>query len=104
MYCIWLKFDSANLSEIILNLARKYNGPVFQPHCTLIGKTDVSLPRLKLAIVNLISNYKPIEVHPRKINYTDSLWRALYIELDEKKVLSKWHDHICNLLNKKGAI
>ena len=98
MYCIWLTFNSSDLSEIIMKLALKYNSPVFQPHCTIIGKTDVSLPRIKSAVIDLMSNYKPIDVHPVKISYTDNIWRTLYIELDENKSLNKWHDHICNLL------
>lgn len=99
MYCIWLTFNSPDLSEIIFKLAHKYNSPVFQPHCTLIGKTDVSLPILKSAIINLVSNHKPIDVCPVKIGYTDYLWRALYIELKEKQVLTKWHEHLCNSLS-----
>ena len=99
MYCIWLTFDSSNLSEIIIKLAQKYDGPVFQPHCTLVGKTDVSLIRMKSAIINLMSNYTPIEVHPGKIDYTDNIWRALYIELEEKQILTKWHEHVCDLLS-----
>jgi len=98
MYCIWLTFDSSELSEIIRKLAQKYNSPVFQPHCTLIGKTDASLPIMKSALVNLLSNHKLFEVHPVKIGYTDYLWRALYIELKENQILTKWHKHICNLL------
>jgi len=96
MYCVWLTFDSADLSEIILNLARDYNGPIFQPHCTLIGKTDVSLPRLKLAIIDLNSNFDLSKVHPKEINYSENYWRSLYIELDEKIVLTKWHEYICH--------
>ena len=98
MNCIWLTFDSSDLSEIIMKLALKYNNPVFQPHCTIIGKTDVSLPRMKSAVIDLMSIYKQIEVHPMKISYTDNLWRTLYIELDEKKLLNKWHEYICDLL------
>ena len=99
MHCIWLTFDVSNLTEIITKLARKYNGPVFLPHCTLVGKTDVSLQKMKSAIINLMSNYKPIEIHPEKIDYTDYLWRALYIELKEKQILTKWHEDICDLLS-----
>lgn len=98
MHCIWLTFDASDLTEIISILARKYNSPVFQPHCTLVGKTDVSLLRMKSAIINFISNYKPIEVHPEKIRYTNYLWRALYIDLMEKQILTKWHEYICDLL------
>lgn len=99
MHCIWLTFDVSDLTEIITKLARKYNSPVFLPHCTLVGKTDVSLPKLKSAIINLISKYKPIDVHPEKFGYTDNLWRTLYIELKEKPILTKWHEHICDLLS-----
>ncbi len=101
MYCVWLTFDSDDISEIIANLARKYNGPVFQPHCTLIGKTDVSLPIMKLAVIDLMRNNKPIDVHPGEVSFTDNLWRSLYIELKEKQILTKWHKHICNLLSIK---
>ncbi len=99
MYCTWITFDSSNLTEIIIKLAKKYNNPVFQPHCTLIGKTDISLPRMKSAIINLISNYKMIEVHPHKFGYTSNLWRTLYIILEEKQILKQWHEYICNLLS-----
>ena len=99
MYCIWLTFDSSDLSESIFKLAQKYNSPVFQPHCTLIGKTDVPLPRIKSAVNDLMSNYKPIDVHPVRISYSDNLWRSLYIEIYEKKVLTKWHKDISDLLS-----
>lgn len=99
MYCAWITFESSDLTEIIIKLAQKYNNPVFQPHCTLVGKTDISLPRMKSAIINLMSNYKLIEVHPLKMGYTNNLWRALYIELKELQILTKWHEHICNLLS-----
>ena len=99
MYCIWLTFDSSDLSENIFKLAQKYNGPNFQTHCTLIGKTDISLSRMKSAVIDLMSNYKLIDVHPVNINYSDNIWRALYIELYEKKALTKWHEHICNSLS-----
>lgn len=99
MYCAWITFESSDLTEIIIKLAQKYNNPVFQPHCTLVGKTDISLPIMKSAIINLLSNYKLIEVHPLKMGYTNNLWRALYIELKELQILTKWHEHICNLLS-----
>ena len=101
MYCIWLTFDSSILSEIIIKLAQKYDGPVFQPHCTLVGKTDVSLLRMKSAIINLMSNSKPTEVQPIKLDHTNNIWRALYIELGEKQILTKWHENICDLLSIK---
>jgi 2'-5' RNA ligase len=99
MYCVWLTFKSPDISEIILKLAREYDGPVFQPHCTILGKTDKSLPRLKSAVIDLISNYESIDVHPVKISFTDNLWRALYIELDEKTILNKWHEDTCESLD-----
>ncbi len=99
MYCTWLTFKSSDLKEIIIKLAHKYNSPVFQPHCTLIGKTDISLSKMKSAIIDLMSNYQSIDVHPNKIGYSDYVWRALYIELKELKILTKWHEHICNLLS-----
>ena len=99
MYCIWLTFDSPDIFEIIADLATNYNSPLFQPHCTIIGKTDKSLQRLKSAVVNLASNSKLIDVHPVKISYTANLWRALYIELKEKDIVTNWHKDACDSLN-----
>ena len=99
MYCTWISFESSDLKEIIIKLAQKYNSPIFQPHSTLIGKTDISLSRMKSAIIDLMSNYQSIDVHPNKIGYSDYLWRALYIELKELQILTKWHEHLCNLLS-----
>ncbi len=99
MHCIWITFDSPNLTEIIKKLAQKYNSPVFKPHCTLIGKTDIALSTMESVVVNLMKKYKPFSVHPEKIGYTDNMWRALYIELKEKLILTKWHKHVCDLLS-----
>jgi hypothetical protein len=46
-----------------------------------------------------MSIFIPIEVHPIKVEYTDNIWRALYIELEEKQILTKWHKDICDLLS-----
>lgn len=99
MYCIWLTFDSPDLMEIIIKLAQKYDGPVFLPHCTLVGKIDSSLQRMESAIINLMSNYKSITVHPLDLAYSDYLWRSLYFELKEKQILTYWHGYLCDLLS-----
>ena len=99
MYCIWLTFDSLNLTGVIKKLAQKYNSPIFKPHCTLIGKTDIALAKMESAVVNLINDNKLLSVHPEKIGYTANMWRALYIELKEKIILTKWHKHVCDLLS-----
>ena len=99
MYCIWLSFKSPDIAEIIVKLAREYDGPIFQPHCTLLGKTNVPLPKIKSAVIDLMSNSNLIDVHPVNIRYSDNIWRALYIELYEKEVLAQWSEHICSLMS-----
>ena len=101
MYCIWLTFDSTDLPEIILELARKYNGPVFQPHCTLLGRTSVSLLRIKSVITNLNINSNLSELHPEKISFQNKLYCALYIEVIEKQILTTIHKDICDRLSTK---
>ena len=99
MYCIWLTFDSSNLSKIIIKLAQKYDGPVFQPHCTLICKTDVSLSKIKSTIINLNCDFDLSKIHTKKIVYSDNLWRTLFIEIIEKQLLTGWHNNLCDLLS-----
>ena len=98
MNCIWLSIEAPDLAEIINGLSQKYGGPIFQPHCTLVGRTDIPLSKLKSAIINLVVNHQLSELHPLKINYTDSSWRALFIELKEKQILTKWYKYTCELL------
>ena len=99
MHCIWITFDSPNLTEIIKKLAQKYNSPVFKPHCTLIGKTNIALSKMESAVVNLMNDNILLSVHPERIGSTVNMWRALYIELEEKLILTKWHKHVCDLLS-----
>ncbi len=103
MNCIWLTIDAPDLAEIIIRLSQKYGGPIFNPHCTLVGSTDLPIVKLKSAIINLVVNHQLSELHPLTISYSDNLWRALFIELKEKQKLTDWHKYICGLLAIKEA-
>ncbi len=98
MHCIWLTIKSPDLSKIIFSLSQKYGVPIFQPHCTLLGRTEISIVELKSAIVNLVTNHKFPILHPTEICSSNDYWRALYIELNEKQLITSWHKYICSLL------
>ncbi len=86
------------MQKIIIDLAQKYNSPAFQPHCTLVGKTDISLLCLKSVVIEMADKFNMTELHPWNIGYTENIWQALYIEIEESQKLEYWHRKFCNIL------
>ena len=98
-YCIWLTLDSPELQDIIIELAERFNSPVFQAHCTIIGRTDIPIIKLKSAIVQKDYNLKLDSVHINSISYSENIWKSYYLELKEKHNLIELHEQFCNILS-----
>ena len=98
-HCIWLTFESRELANIINNLSDRFHGPVFQPHCTLVGKTDISIIKLKSAITNVMESTNLKEIHIENVNFSDNYWRSFYLELKEKNKLTRLHEKLMELLS-----
>ena len=98
-YCIWLTIDSIRLRKIILNLAQKYHGPIFQPHLTLIGRTNVSLNILKSATYSFANDFNLSNVQGINTNFTNEYFQSYYIEIKEKQILTQLHKTMCESLN-----
>ena len=96
--CVWLTFDSRRLESIILRLSEQFAGPIFQPHCTIIGKTDVALVRLKSAVINTAEQLNIREVHIDKIGFSDEFWESYYLELAEDQVIIRLHNKLTEFL------
>lgn len=98
-HCIWLTFNSLQLEEIINDLSAKYGGPVFQSHCTLLGKTDIPPLRLKSTLMFVIEKVKIKNVTFRNIGYSQDFWQSYYIEISEEKEVVNLHKSIVEHLD-----
>lgn len=96
--CVWLTFESKKLESIILSLSEQFDGPVFQPHCTIIGKTDVAFPRLKSVVINAAEQLSTREVHIDKIGFSDKFWESYYLELAEDHAIIRLHNKLTAIL------
>ena len=100
-YCIWLTFESTSLDSIISSLSEKYNTPIFQPHCTIIGRTSISLVRLKAALVGVIGDKKIQNIRVGDIGYSDDFYKSYYLEILENQLLIDIHNNLTIILNVK---
>ena len=81
-YSIWLmpsKTDLAYLSTIIQSLGRKYDAPVFEPHCTLFSPiTDL---KSAMKVIDTFDS-QPFQVKSVGLNHSDVIWKTVFIELE----------------------
>ncbi len=96
-YTLWLVPKGViykKFSGLIKNLAKKYDGPIFEPHVTLIGDLAVgdligSEKRLIALTQQLASAQKPFSVTLKQIDYENYYFRTLIVKaLKTKPLLS----------------
>ena len=95
--CIWATINSVKLSAQIAELANSYNGPIFHPHCTILGRTNASLKALKTIVKKISDSLTTKYVTPKRIAYSDNIWRSLYIEINEKEIFTTYYN-LANML------
>ena len=84
MYAVWLipsTNDRILLEKIIFNLAEKYNSPKFTPHITTYGLNSVPLDELEHIVSNSIKDMKSFDVSTLNIDYSDDIWKTLFINI-----------------------
>jgi hypothetical protein len=85
----WLLPSEPELSDLTVlvgELADRFNGPKFQPHVTIYhGEYDVSDP--VDALLEKISNRRPIELLTKSLNFGQSFTQSCFIEFENSKEL-----------------
>jgi len=95
MFTVWLllqKKDSKFISMIIKKLSQKYNSPEFLPHITIYGSVD-SRQAIEEAVKISIEDLKPFKVRTIGIDYSNDVWKTIFINIEL--------NHELNLINKK---
>jgi 2'-5' RNA ligase len=102
MFAVWLLFqkhDHDYLYQIIKNLGRRYNSPIFLPHITVYGLVKTDFVTIENAVLESIKNIQPFEVEKIKIGYSDDFWKTLFIELNYITALNAVNRKLENLLS-----
>lgn len=89
-YSFWLMPDqkvSAWAEIIIKKLGSEHNVPVFEPHATILGSSDLPVSELKEIGNKLASEFKPFEVVIDKIDYNLTYYQCVFAKLKSNPTL-----------------
>ncbi|MBI4038427.1 2'-5' RNA ligase family protein [Candidatus Daviesbacteria bacterium] len=101
-YALWLmpKGDIyKKYAGLIKKLAKEYNGPVFEPHITLLGDIELPEHEVKKRTEELISGQKPLQINLGEIGYEDYHFRALFVQAVISPQLQNLHDRTKQIFN-----
>ena len=85
MYAVWLLLeeqDSEYINRIIKNLSQRYGVTEFPCHITVYGLVNAELEVVEEAVKTSISNLKPFIVRKSGIEYSDDIWKSLFINIE----------------------
>jgi len=103
MFAVWLlfqKYDHDYLYQIIKDLSRKYNSPIFIPHITVYGLVETNFDNIENAVLESVKGVQSFEVEKTKISYSDNLWKTFFIELKHVTGLKTVNKKLENFLSK----
>lgn len=89
-FSVWLvpqKEDENYLSNVIQELGKKNNSPIFTPHLTLFGDINIELDKLKSIIGDVFFNIKPFEIQKTRINQSEAFFKTVFIEFELNNTL-----------------
>ena len=83
------KDDKTYLSNIINNLGKDYDAPIFIPHLTLFGGIAIDFNKLKPIIDDVFKNAKPFTIKKLRINQSEAFFKTVFIEFDLDEELKR---------------
>ena len=96
-FSIWLlleKESRSNYRKITKSISKRLEGPIFEPHCTIYGHTNIDLEDLKVIITKLVIKNNQFSTSAKKIIIGNSFFKSLYIKIDSNPKLQDLND-IC---------
>lgn len=67
------------LAKIISSLAKKYRGPIFKPHVTLIGEIELDEKQMFSATEKLAKSLRPFKIILGAVDGEDEYFRCLFV-------------------------
>ncbi len=95
---------SAWAETIIKKLSSEYNAPIFEPHATILGDSDLSVSELTDIGNRLASEFKPFEVTIEKIDYNVTYFQSVFARLKNNQTLFALHERARELEGRDEGI
>lgn len=95
MYSVWaepVEKDAKYLLQIINNLGKKYDSPIFCPHITVYSKIRAG-SAAKSAIRNC-GKMKKFTVKTTDLAFSDDLWKTVFVNVEKNQELRQIHNTI----------
>ncbi len=92
MFSIWVEpteKDAKYLLQIICRLGKKYDSPTFNPHITVYSGVK-SISSAKSAVKNC-KNMRKFAVNSTDLEFSDSLWKTVFINVEKNQKLKQIH-------------
>jgi len=103
MHAIWLLFDQNDkkyLSEIISELSKKYESPIFTPHVTIYGLTNVEIKTLEKIVSDSIYEIPSFYIEKDTISFSDHFWKTLFVDFRPNSSMLKINNNLTKNLSK----
>lgn len=84
-YSIWIispKPVYTHLKDIIDQLSKKYNGPVFEPHMTLLGNIESDLPEIEKKVKELASSITNLKLSLGPVSFSTTYFQSVFVRVN----------------------
>lgn len=101
-YSIWVIPPEpiyTRLKTIIIELAKTYNGPTFEPHLTLLGNINKELTEIESKVQGLAVNIDELEINLGPISFSTTYFQSVFVRVNSKAQLMKLNLDIKKALN-----
>jgi 2'-5' RNA ligase len=102
VYLVPKEKDKEYLDNIIKDLAKKYDSPIFIPHLTLFGDINMDAEELKEAIDRVFENIKPFKIKKTAINQSEAFFKTVFIEFEINDTLKNLFQALSQRTNKQS--
>lgn len=77
------------LKNTIDKLAKKYKGPTFEPHMTLLGDIDESLSEIEYKVQKLAANIDKLKLSLGPVSFSTTYFQSVFVRINSTSKLMK---------------
>lgn len=97
-YSLWLIPHEQNpkkyLFKVTSQLAKRHNGPVFEPHLTILGDVDLSLETLSDKINKVVQKTRVLILETSTVEYSSTYFQCVFVRVKPTPDLMQLYDNL----------
>jgi len=106
-YSIWsIPPDPINskLRDIIENLSNDFNGPIFEPHMTILGNIELDLQQITEKVKSIATKYLRLELSLGPISFSTTYFQNILVRVNSTAKLMQLNLDLKQALNVKNDV